>query len=149
MDTTINDLGALLLKAIPTVIFFLFLTAYLNRVFFKPMARILEERRKATEGVRELSEKAFAAADEKASAYERALQAARAEISAENEKQRQQWLQEQAETIAKARAESEVKLVSERKVIQEEVAQAGREMESQIQPLTQSIISSLLRRRAA
>ena len=149
MDATIHDLGQLLLKAIPTIIFFLFLTAYLNRVFFKPMAHILEERRRATEGMRELSEKAFAAADEKASDYERALQAARAEISAENEKLRQQWIQEQAETVARARSDSEARLIAERNVVKEEVARAGQDVETQIQPLADRIISSLLRRRAA
>ena len=149
MDATINAIGELLVKAIPTILFFLFLTVYLQRVYFKPLARVFEERRQATEGVRELSQKAFADADEKTSAYERALQSARAEIGAENEKLRRQWLDEQSDAIAKARAAAETRLVAERGVIAGEVAQASSEIEAQIQPLTEQIIASLVRRRAA
>lgn len=149
MDETINALGDLLLKSIPTILFFVFLTAYLKSVYFKPLANILEERRKATEGLREISQQAFASADEKASEYERALQAARAEINSDNEKIRRQLLQEQSETIARARAEAEAKLAAARNVIAGEVSQAGGEIETQIQPLTEQIIASLLRRRAA
>lgn len=149
MDATINALSNLLLKAIPTVLFFLFLAAYLKQVYFRPMAAILEERRKSTEGLRELSEKAFAEADEKSSAYDRALKAARAEINAENEKQRRIWADEQADTVAKARADAETQLVAERARISEEAQQAGADIQSQVQPLANQIIASLLRRRAA
>ena len=149
MDATINAIGDLLLKAIPTILFFIFLTFYLQRVYFRPMARIFEQRRKATEGLRELSQRAFEEVDEKTSAYERALQAARAEISAENEKVRRQWLQEQADTVARARGEAEGKLAAERAVIAGEVAKADTDIQAQIQPLTDQIIASLLRRRAA
>ena len=51
--------------------------------------------------------------------------------------------------MAKARAEAEQKLAAERSVIAQEVAQAGGDIEAQIQPLTDQIIASLLRRRAA
>jgi F-type H+-transporting ATPase subunit b len=149
MDATINAIGDLLLKAIPTVIFFLFLTAYLRRVYFKPLAHILEERRRATEGLRELSQQAFASADEKVSEYDRTLQAARAQISAENEVRRRQALLEQSETIARARAEAEGKLAAARDEIAREMSDASAEIESQIQPLADQIIASLLRRRAA
>ena len=55
MEATLKDLGNLLVEAIPTIVFFILLTVYLKHVFFKPMAKILEERRKATEGVRDLA----------------------------------------------------------------------------------------------
>ena len=75
MDSTLKALADLLLEAVPTIVFFVFLAWYLKRVFFVPMARILEERRKATEGVKELAQKAFEAADKKQSEFERALRA--------------------------------------------------------------------------
>src|ERR1700761_6183654 len=97
MDATLHALADLLIKAIPTGLFFIFLGVYLQKVFFKPMARILEERRKQTEGVRELAQRAFEAAEKKTSEFEHALQLARAEIHQEHEKLRQQWIQEQSQ----------------------------------------------------
>ena len=91
MKTTLEALGDLLIKGIPTILFFIILTAYLKRVFFKPLARILDERKKATEGVRELAQRAFEAAEKKSSEFERALQMARAEIHEEHESLRRTW----------------------------------------------------------
>ncbi len=149
MDATLNAIGDLLLKAIPTVLFFLFLTAFLSRVYFKPMARILAERHAATAGLRELSNKSFAAADQKASEYERLLQAARAEIGVENEKRRRDWQEYHAATVGRARQEAEAKVAAARAQVESETAQAQLEIGQQVQPLAQQIIESLLRRRAA
>ena len=102
MDATLNALADLLLEAIPTVVLFLFLVYYLKKVFFIPIANILEERRKATEGVRELSQRAFEAADKRNSEFETALQLARADLGQENETLRRQWEKEESEAIAEA-----------------------------------------------
>jgi F-type H+-transporting ATPase subunit b len=149
MDATLNAIGQLLLQSIPTIIFFLFLTAYLKRVYFAPLGRILEERKKSTEGLRELSQSVFASADAKASEYDRLLQAARAEIGAENEKRRREWQDEHAAVIARARAEAEAKLTAARTEVERETQQAEQEIHQQIEPLTEQVIASLLRRRAA
>jgi len=65
MDATLQALAALAVKAIPTVIFFIFLTHFLKRVYFIPVGKILEERRQQTEGMRDLAQRAHAAADKK------------------------------------------------------------------------------------
>ena len=149
MDSTLHALANLLLQAIPTVVFFLFLTFYLKAVYFRPLAKVLEERRKATEGVRELSQRAFEAADQKASEFERALQLARSEINKDNEVLRQRWVQEQNEAIAKARAEADARLEQAKAEIAEEAKRAQSELETSIQPLSEQIVQSLLQRRAA
>jgi hypothetical protein len=41
MDASINALGGILLKAIPTVILLLFVHLYLKLVFFKPLEEVL------------------------------------------------------------------------------------------------------------
>src|SRR5437764_5282834 len=110
MDATLNALADLLLEAIPTVVLFLFLVYYLKKVFFIPVAKILEERRKATEGVRELSQRAFEAADKRSSEFETALQLARADLGQENEALRRQWEREESESIAKAHSEAAVRI---------------------------------------
>ena len=149
MDSTLHALANLLIQAIPTVVLFVFLTFYLKAVYFRPLAKVLEERRKATEGVRELSQRAFEAADQKASEFERALQLARSEINKENEALRQRWVQEQNEAIAKARAEADARLGQAKAEIAEEAKRAQSELETSIQPLSEQIVQSLLQRRAA
>jgi F0F1-type ATP synthase membrane subunit b/b' len=149
MESTLHDLLNLLIQAIPTVVFFLFLTFYLKQVYFRPLAKILDERRRATEGVRELSQRAFEAADQKSSEFERALQLARAEINQENEALRQKWAQEQMEAVAKARAEAEARVEQARREIAKEAERAQSELEANVQSLSEQIVQSLLERRAA
>jgi F-type H+-transporting ATPase subunit b len=149
MDATLHALGDLLIKAIPTAAFFIFLCFYLQKVFFQPVARILEERRKQTEGVRELARRAMEAADRKTSEFEHALYMARADIHHEHEKLRQQWIQEQAERIAQARAEADRQIEEARRQISAELERAETEAASSVNALSEQIVNSLLRRRAA
>ncbi|MFL6465367.1 MAG: hypothetical protein ACJ73N_13270 [Bryobacteraceae bacterium] len=149
MDSTLHALANLLLQAIPTVVFFLFLAFYLKQVYFRPLAKVLDQRRVETEGVRELSQRAFEAADQKSSEFERALQLARADINAENEALRQKWTQEQMETVAQARAEAEARVAQAKGEIAEETKRVQSELEANVQPLSEQIVQSLLRRRAA
>jgi F0F1-type ATP synthase membrane subunit b/b' len=149
MDATLNALADLLLEAIPTVVLFLFLAYYLKKVFFLPVAKILEERRKATDGVRELSQRAFEAADKRSSEFETALQLARADMAQGNEARRRQWDQEEAEAIAAAHAQAQSRIEAAKHQIRADVEQAETELQAQVEPLSEQIISSLLRRRAA
>ncbi len=149
MDETLHALGDLLIKAIPTVIFFILLNTYLKHVFFKPLARILEERKKATEGVRELAQRAFEAAEKKHSEFEHALQLARAEIHQEHEALRRKWAEEQVQAIAKARAEADAKIEEAKREIGQEAERAQADLNASVESLSERIVSSLLRRRAA
>ena len=149
MESTLNALGDLLVKAIPTIICFALLTIYLKHVFFRPLARILDERKQATEGVRKLAEQAFAAADKKTSEFERALQMAHAEIEQEHEALRRAWSDEQVEAIAKAREEADRAIQEAKQSISEEVQRAQAELDSSVGPMSERIVDSLLRRRAA
>lgn len=149
MEATLHSLADLLVKAIPTIIFFALLTVYLKHVFFRPLARILEERKQATEGVRRLAEQAFAAADKKTSEFERALQLARAELEQEHEALRRAWTDEQVEAIAKAREEADRTIHQAKQAIADEVKRAEAELDANIGSMSERIVDSLLRRRAA
>jgi F-type H+-transporting ATPase subunit b len=149
MEATLHALGELLLEAVPTILFFIFLNLFLKQVFFKPLGRILEERKKATEGVRALAQRAFESAGQKASDVVKALQLARQEINAENDKLRKQWLSEQSEALAHARADADRKLEAARQQIAAEIAHADSAMETQIDAIANAVLDSLTRRRAA
>ena len=149
MDSTLHELGSLLVQAIPTILFFIFLTVFLNATLFKPLARVLEERRKATEGARELAQKAFEAADRKSDEFEKALQLLRTQMQQEHETVRRQWIEQQEAELATARAEAELAIERAHHEIDEETKRAQAELDAQIQALSDRIIESLLRKRAA
>ncbi|HEX7362198.1 MAG TPA: ATP synthase F0 subunit B [Bryobacteraceae bacterium] len=149
MQETARELAHLLLKSVPTIIFFLGLIAYLNYIFFRPMKRMLEERKQSTEGVRELARQAFEAAERKNSEFEQALQIARAELHREREVLHRRWAAEQVEQIAKARAEADARIEQAKHETDEEVRRAQAELESRVQSLGEDIVHALLARRAA
>jgi F0F1-type ATP synthase membrane subunit b/b' len=149
MNSTLQGLITLIIQSVPTIVFFIVLTYYLKYIFFRPIQQILDERRRATEGIRELAEKANAAADQELSEFERALQQARHEIYKSNEDLRKRWSEEQMAAIEQARAEAAKKLASARQLIDEELRQAEGELHAVVEPLSEEIVHSLLRRRAA
>lgn len=149
MEETLHALVGLLIKSVPTILFFVLLTFYLRSVFFRPIARILDERKKATEGVRDIARRAFEAADQKTSEFEHALRIARAELHQEHEALRQKWAQEQTQAIDAARAEADKLIEDARRQIAQEAARAQAELDTRVDQLSEQILNSLLRRRAA
>jgi F0F1-type ATP synthase membrane subunit b/b' len=149
MDATLQALAALAVKAIPTVIFFIFLTHFLKRVYFQPVAKILEERRKQTEGMKDLAQRAHDAADKKSSEFDKAIQMVRAQILQENEMRRREWAEEQAKLVEDARAAAERQVAAARIDIAREIESAKSELASTVDQLSSQIETSLLKRRAA
>lgn len=149
MQETLHQLAHLLLESVPTIVIFVALTFYLRQVFFRPMQRMLDERKRATEGMQELARKAFEAADSKNSEFEQALQIARAELLREREELRRRWAAEQVEQIAKARAEADAKIAEAKRQTDEEVRRAEAELEGRVQGLGEDVVRTLLARRAA
>ena len=111
--------------------------------------RILEERRKATEGVRELARRAFESAEKKNSEFEHALHIARAELHQEHEALRRQWSEEQAQAIAQARAEADTRVQAARQPIAQEAARAEADLDARIETFSRQIEDAVLTRRAA
>jgi len=149
MDPTLKALTQLLLRAVPTIFFLVLLTVYLKYIFFKPLERVLEERHKATEGVRKLAEEAFSSAEAKAAAFEDAVQRARMELHREQEEQRHKWLADQAKTIAAARAQAEARIDEAKRDLAIETEHATAELALAARGLATQIIASVLNRRAA
>jgi F-type H+-transporting ATPase subunit b len=149
MDATLKALAALALQAIPTVLFFIFLTHYLKRVYFRPVAKILEERRKQTEGVRELAQQAIKAAKKKGDEFESAIVLVRQQLLQENESQRRQWAEEQGRLVAEARAAAEAKVDAAKLEIARELEQAKADIGASVELISSQMVDSLLKRRAA
>ncbi len=149
MDATLKALADLLIESVPTVVFFIFLAWYLKKTYFQPVARILEERRKATEGVRELAERAFAAADQKQSEFDHAMHLARGKIYEEHEKLRRKWSEEQAAQILEARERADEEIEAAKHVISQEAERAQAQLDQDVDGLSRQVIDNVLARRAA
>ena len=149
MDATLKALAALAVQAIPTVVFFVFLTHFLKRVYFTPVAKILEERRKQTEGMRELAQRAHEAADQKSSEFDTAIQMVRSQLLQENEAQRRQWADEQAQLVAEARKAAEQQIAAAKLDIGRDLDAAKTDIGTTVDQLSSQIVAALSKRRAA
>ena len=78
MDQTLQQLGELLLGAVPTVILLALLYVLYTVIVHKPLQRVLAERRSKTEGAVEKSRADIAAAEARTAEYEQKMREARA-----------------------------------------------------------------------
>jgi len=149
MQETLQALGGILLKAIPTVILLIILHFYLKAVLFGPLDRVMKERRKLTEGARELAEASLSAATRKADEYEAKLREARAAVYKQQEEIRKRWLEEQAQQVAEARTRSEATVKTAREAIAQDVVAARTSLQETSAAVADQIVATVLGKRAA
>lgn len=149
MEATLQALGGLLVKAIPTLLLVIILHFYLKKVFFGPIARVIEQRRQATEGVRRKAEELLARAAAQAAEYEEALRAARSELYREQEAARQRLRQQHSEAVEKAREQARATVERARQQLAAEVEAARATLEAVSRRLASRITETFLGGRAA
>ena len=149
MESTLHQLGEILLKAVPTFFLVVLHHFYLKNMFFKPLGRVLHQRYLATEGACKLAKESLERAAAKAAEYEAAIRAARGEVYQAQE-QIHKRLQEKESadlTVARQRAEAVVQEAKAQLAQDVELAKAGLARESDL--LANQIAESMLRRSAA
>jgi F-type H+-transporting ATPase subunit b len=149
MDATLRALGEILLKAVPTFFLVLLLYAYLTRVFFRPLEKVLEKRYEANEGARKLAEESQARATAKMAEYEAAMRAARGEVYQELGKLRAQLQAERNAALEAARKQAETQLAAAKTGLEREVAVLKQDLAAQSDLLATQITESILGRSAA
>jgi F-type H+-transporting ATPase subunit b len=149
MEETLRQLAGILLRAVPTFILVVLLHFYLKFIFFKPLAKILQERYDATEGARKQAEMSLARADEKAAEYEAALRAARAETYKEMEQMRRNLQEERAARVKEARARAEAAIAQAKAALHAEAEELKKSLEAESVALAGRIAEKILRGRAA
>jgi len=148
MDATLHALGQVLLQGLPTFFLVLFLHFYLRSVFFKPLGKILHERKEATEGARKQAAESLERASAKAAAYEESIRAARSEIYQEQEVLRRKWRDEQSAQLSDARKRAEVMVKNAKAEIAVQAEEARQSLAVGSQALANQITDSILQRRA-
>ena len=149
MDEILQQLAALLFKAIPTFLLVVVLHFYLKGVFFKPLEKVLHKRYEATEGARRRAAESLERAARKTAEYETALRAARADLYHSQEQIHKKLQETHAARLleARQRAEALVEQVRAQIVAESEAAKTGLSADSDL--LANQIAESVLRRNAA
>jgi F-type H+-transporting ATPase subunit b len=149
MESTLHDLGQLLLKAIPTIFLLLVVHFYLKGMFFRPMADVLAKRRAATEGQRESAEALRAKANEQTKAIEAQLRQAREAIYQDEEEARRGWTTEQSAQLDQARQQARELIQQSKHELDEEAAVAKNQLAETSDALADQIANALLERTSA
>jgi F-type H+-transporting ATPase subunit b len=128
MQEIIQQVGALMVGAIPTALLFIVLVLAYQFLVQEPLSATLKQRRARTEGAIEDAHKAIAQAEARAAEYAAKLRQARAQVFTAREKRVQQW-----------NAERDAALDAARKVAGQKVAQAKAELEAEAANARQAI----------
>ena len=131
MDQILQQVGTLLLGAVPTVLLFIVLVLAYQFLVQTPLSRVLKERRARTAGAMEDAQRAIAQAEERTAEYAAKLRQAKAEIYKAREQRIKQW-----------NAEREAALDAARKSAGSKVSQAKAELEAEAQRAKQSVEAS-------
>jgi F-type H+-transporting ATPase subunit b len=139
MQETFDQIGNLLLSAVPTILLFIVLVIAYRFLLQRPVAAMLKERRARTVGAVENAQRAIADAEAKAAEYAEKLRQARAEayrLREQRLKQRnaeREAALEAARTAAAARVnQAKAELEAEAAHAREAIQAAGAELAAQV-----------------
>jgi F-type H+-transporting ATPase subunit b len=149
MEATIQALGQILLRAIPTLLFLILIHFYLKAMFYRPLQKVLAQRREATEGARQAAEASLKSAAEKVAAFEQSLREARAEIYRQQEEVRRQWLEEQTARLDDVRQQSRAMIQEASVQLNTEKEAAKRDLGTYADSLAEQIAQSIVSGRVA
>ena len=144
MDQTLEQLGELLLAAIPTVILVTLLYGMYKVIVHKPLRRVLEERHNKTEGAIERSKADIAAADARTSEYEQRLREGRARLFQAQEAKRQAVLEARANAVHQARNQAQAQVEAAKGDIEKDRAAAEKGLQAEAAALAQEIVRRVL-----
>ena len=147
MDQTLQQLGELLLGAVPTVILLALLYLLYTAIVHKPLRRVLEDRRSKTEGAVEKSRADITAAEARTSEYEQRLREARATVFRAQEARRKAALDARTAALNEARNQAHKQVQAAKADIQKDrdAAQGGLQAEAQRRENQQAIVAVLER----
>ena len=144
MEQIFETLKGILVRALPTFFLVIALHWFLKKVLFQPMERVLEERRKKTQGAVEASEATLARVNEQMAEYETALGNARAGIFHQQEESRQRLAAQQAALVDGARVEQADKVAAVKRGLAEEAAEARAMLAAEADRLADQIAVAVL-----
>jgi len=146
MQEIIQQVGTLMLGAVPTVLLFIVLVLSYQFLVQAPLTAALKQRRARTDGAVEDAQNAMAQAEARAAEYAARLRQARADLYKVREQCTKQWYVERdaaldaarkvaALKVSQARAELEAEAVAARKSIQASAGELANQVVLAVLPL--------------
>ena len=143
MGEIASQLGQLLVQSIPTIVFVLFLVAFLNRLFFKPLSRTLDARAKATSGALAEAREQTDSAEARFAEYEKAILDARQRIYQHREDVRRDALGERDSRIHEARSHADSMVNEAQRSLEKEAVLAKVELQTSVESLAVDVTDGL------
>lgn len=144
MEDIVQQVGALLLGAVPTILLFVVLVAAYQLLVQGPLNRVLAERRARTEGAVENAHKAIADAEAKAAEYADKLRMARAEIFKMREQRAKQRSSEREAALDETRKAAGAKVNLARTEIDAETDRARQAIHGSAGELASQVVRAVL-----
>jgi F-type H+-transporting ATPase subunit b len=144
MQEISQQLGTLLLSAVPTmVLFILFIVAY-QLLIQGPLGATLKQRRARTDGAVEDAHKAIALAEARAAEYAAKLRLARAEVYKVREQRVKQWSAERDAALDAARKVASQKVTEARAALEADAEVARKSIRSSAAELASQVVRAVL-----
>ncbi len=140
----VDQVGHLLLGAVPTALLFIVLVLCYQFLVQKPLTRTLAERRARTEGAVENAHKAIAQAEARANEYANKLRQARAEIFKMREQRIKQWSAERDAAVDEARKAAGVRVSQAKAGLEAEAESARRAIQVSAGDLAQQVVRAVV-----
>lgn len=144
MQEIIQQIGALLLGAVPTMVLFIVLVLAYQLLVQGPLSATLKERRARTEGAVEDAHKAIAQAEAKAAEYATKLRQARTEVYKTREQRVKQWNAERDAALDAARKTAGLKVGQAKAELEAEAVQARQTIQAAAGELAERVVRAVL-----
>lgn len=137
------------LSVLWVIVCVLLLSVLLDRLLFRPIARVMQERESAVKSARELAEAAAAKAQAAAAEFEARTLAARTEVYRQMDEHRREALERRAALLATTRQEVEASIAQARATLQQQAEEARQQLEGDADGLASAIVERVLGRKAS
>jgi len=137
------------LSVVWVIFFVLLLTFVLNRLLFKPLLRVMEERQRAVTSARELAERSAHEARRATAEFDRKTGEARADLYRQMDEMRRTALEERAAIMNQTRAEAESEISAASATLQSEADEARRRLSVDAEALGSAVAERILGRKAS
>ena len=144
MGEILSQIGQLFVQSIPTVIFVFLLLIILNRIFFKPIIKVLKQREAMASGALVRAREQTAAAEARTREYEAAFQSARQDVYRQREADRQAGIKARETALQRARDQSEAWLRDAQIDLTAQVEAAKKELGGATQSMANEIVTVVL-----
>jgi F-type H+-transporting ATPase subunit b len=144
MQEIMQQLGNLLLGAVPTMLLFIVLVAAYQLLVQGPLTATLKERRARTEGAVEEAHRAMERAESKATEYAETLRQARAEVFKLREQRLKQRTAEKDAVLSAAHQKTGDKVRQTKAELESEVAEARKAIQAAAGELAKQVERAVL-----